>query len=196
MDKEVLEKVKVLKEKTGSPLGKCLEALQNSNYDLEKAEEYLKKKGEALLEKKKEVKTFQGTIASYIHFNGRIASLLELKCETDFVAKNEEFKKLAYELAIQVAALKPLYVSLEHIPQEVLEEKRKEFLRGLEDKPKEVQDSIFQGKLEKWLEEISLLDQPYFRDETIKVRDLINSYVNKFGEKIEVGRFVRLSLDD
>jgi elongation factor Ts len=196
MNKEVLEKVKVLRERTGAPLGKCLEALQNSNYDLEKAEEYLRKKGESLLEKKKEVKTSQGRVAAYVHFNGRIASLLELKCETDFVAQNEEFKKLAYELAIQVAALKPLYISLEHIPQEVLEEKRKEFLAGLENKPQEVQESIFKGKLEKWLEEVSLLDQPYFRDESIKIRDLLNSYVNKFGEKIEIGRFVRLSLDD
>jgi len=147
MDPVVLEKIKTLKEKTGAPIGKCLEALQNSDFDLVKAEEYLRKKGETLLEKKKEVKTSQGIIAAYVHFNGKIGSLIELKCETDFVAQNQDFKNLAYELAIQVAAFKPLYVSLETIPQEILEEKRKEFLVGLENKPKEVQEEIFKGKL-------------------------------------------------
>jgi len=196
MDPVVLEKIKTLKEKTGAPIGKCLEALQNSDFDLVKAEEYLRKKGETLLEKKKEVKTSQGIIAAYVHFNGKIGSLIELKCETDFVAQNQDFKNLAYELAIQVAAFKPLYVSLETIPQEILEEKRKEFLVGLENKPKEVQEEIFKGKLEKWLNEVCLLEQPYFRNENLKVKDLINDYVNRFGEKIEVGRFVRLALDE
>lgn len=196
MDPAILEKIKILKEKTGAPIGKCLEALQNSDYDLNKAEEYLRKKGENLLEKKKDTKTTQGIIASYVHFNGKIGSLVELKCETDFVAQNEDFKKLAYELAIQVAALKPLYLCLETIPQEILEEKKKEFLVGLENKPENVKEEVFRGKLEKWLSEVSLLDQPYFRNENLKVRDLINEYVNRFGEKIEVGRFIRLSLDE
>ncbi|GBD34672.1 Elongation factor Ts [bacterium HR35] len=196
MDPVILEKIKILKEKTGAPIGKCLEALQNSDFDLTKAEEYLRKKGETLLEKKKEVKTSQGVIAAYVHFNGKIGSLIELKCETDFVAQNQDFKNLAYELAIQVAALKPLYASLEKIPQEILEEKRKEFLVGLENKPQEVQEEVFKGKLEKWLNEVCLLEQPYFRNENLKVKDLINEYVNRFGEKIEVGRFIRFALDE
>ncbi|MER3407239.1 MAG: elongation factor Ts [Patescibacteria group bacterium] len=196
MDKELFEKIKILREETGAPLSKCQEALEVTNGDLEKAKEYLRKKGEGLLEKRKEKEVSQGTISAYIHFNGKLGSLVELRCETDFVAQNDEFKKLAYEIAIQVAAYNPLYVSLESVPQEILEEKRKEFVEGLENKPEEIKEKIFQGKLNEWAQNYCLLEQPYFRNENLKVKDLISEYVNKFGEKIEVRRFVRLALND
>jgi elongation factor Ts len=196
METELLEKIKKLREETGAPIGKCKEALEKENWDLEKAKIYLRKIGESLLEKKKEKETKNGIVEGYVHFNGRVGALVELLSETDFVSQNPEFKKLAHELAMQVAFMNPLYLELEKIPQEVIEEKRKEFSEDVMDKPEKVREEIINGRLKKWSEEVCLLDQPYFKDETMKVRDLINEYANKFGEKIEVRRFVRLSRDE
>jgi len=196
MEAELLEKIKKLREETGAPIGKCKEALEKENWDLEKAKIYLRKIGESLLEKKKEKETKNGIVEGYIHFNGRVGALVELLSETDFVSQNPEFKKLAHELAMQVAFMNPLYLELEKIPQEVIEEKRKEFSEDVMDKPEKVREEIIKGRLKKWSEEVCLLDQPYFKDETMKVRDLINEYANKFGEKIEVRRFVRISRDE
>jgi len=196
MEQQLLEKIKKLREETGAPIGKCKEALEKENWDLEKAKIYLRKIGENLLEKKKEKETKNGIVEGYIHFNGRVGALVELLSETDFVSQNHEFKKLAHELAMQVAFMNPLYLELEKIPQEVIEEKRKEFSEDIMDKPEKVREEVIRGRLKKWSEEVCLLDQPYFKDETMKIRDLINEYANKFGEKIEVRRFVRLSRDE
>jgi elongation factor Ts len=196
MEAELLEKIKKLREETGAPIGKCKEALEKENWDLEKAKIYLRKIGESLLEKKKEKETKNGIVEGYIHFNGRVGALVELLSETDFVSQNPEFKKLAHELAMQVAFMNPLYLELEKISQEVIEEKKKEFSEDVMDKPEKVREEIIKGRLKKWSEEVCLLDQPYFKDETMKIRDLINEYANKFGEKIEVRKFVRLSRDE
>jgi elongation factor Ts len=196
MEQQLLEKIKKLREETGAPIGKCKEALEKENWDLEKAKIYLRKIGENLLEKKKEKETKNGIVEGYIHFNGRVGALVEILSETDFVSQNPEFKKLAHELAMQVAFMNPLYLELEKIPQEVIEEKKKEFSEDVIDKPEKVREEIIKGRLKKWSEEVCLLDQPYFKDETMKIRDLINEYANKFGEKIEVRRFVRLSRDE
>jgi elongation factor Ts len=196
MEAELLEKIKKLREETGAPIGKCKEALEKENWDLEKAKIYLRKIGESLLENKKEKETKNGIVEGYIHFNGRVGALVELLSETDFVSQNPEFKKLAHELAMQVAFMNPLYLELEKISQEVIEAKKKEFSEDVMDKPEKVREEIIKGRLKKWSEEVCLLDQPYFKDETMKVRDLINEYANKFGEKIEVRRFVRLSRDE
>ncbi len=196
MDRELLEKIKILREETGAPIGKCKEALEKENGDLERAKIYLRKIGEGLLEKKKEAVAGQGIIEGYVHFNGRVGALVELRSETDFVAQSPEFKKLAHELALQVATMKPLYVSLDRVPVEVLEEKKKEFSEDVQDKTEKVKDEIVRGRLEKWASEVCLLEQIYFKDESLKIRDLINEYANKFGEKIEVRRFVRLSTDE
>lgn len=197
MDKDLLEKIKQLRVETEAPIGKCKEALLATNGDLEKAKEWLRKKGAELLSKKESVKTGQGIIEGYIHFNGRVGALVELRAETDFVTKSEEFKKLAHEIALQVATMAPQYLSLETVPKEVLEAKKKEFAEEIdEDKPKEVFEKILQGKLEKWANEVCLLNQPYIKNESITIKDLIDEYINKFGEKIEVKTFVRLSVDD
>jgi elongation factor Ts len=196
MEQQLLEKIKKLREETGAPIGKCKEALEKENWDLEKAKIYLRKIGESLLETKKEKETKNGIVEGYIHFNGRVGALVELLSETDFVSQNPEFKKLAHELAMQVAFMNPLYLELEKIPQEVIEEKKKEFSEDVMDKPEKIREEIVKGRLKKWSEEVCLLDQYYFKDETMKVRDLINEYANKFGEKIEVRRFVRLSRDE
>lgn len=197
MEKELLEKIKKLRAETDAPIGKCQEALLATNGDLEKAKEWLRKKGAELLQKKESVKTGQGIIEGYIHFNGRVGALVELRAETDFVTQSEDFKKLAHEIALQVATMAPQYLSLATVPAEVLEAKKREFIEEIgEDKPKEVLEKILQGKVAKWASEVCLLNQPYIKQENITVKDLIDEYVNKFGEKIEVKRFVRLSIYD
>jgi elongation factor Ts len=196
MDTQILEKIKKLREETGAPIGKCKEALEKENWDLEKAKIYLRKIGENLLEKKKDKETRNGIIEGYIHFNGRVGALVELLSETDFVSKNPEFKKLAHELAMQVAFMNPLYLDIDNVPENVIEEKKSEFKADILDKPEKIQAQIIEGRLKKWAEENCLLDQFYFKDENLKIRDLVNEYANKFGEKIEIKRFVRLSRDE
>ena len=196
MDKELLEKIKKLREETGAPIGLCKEALEATSGNFEEAKKYLIKKGESLLEKKKEKESKIGIIEGYVHFNGKVGALVEMKAETDFVARSEEFKKLAHEIALQIATMNPLYLSKESIPKEDLEEKIKEFEEEVKDKPKDIKEKIIEGKLEKWYEEVCLLEQKYFKDENLKIKDLIYSTANKFGEKIEVTRFVRLSIND
>lgn len=196
MDKEILEKIKILRNETGAPIGLCKEALEATKGDLEEAKKYIVKKGEKLLEKKGEKEAKNGIIEGYIHFNGRVGALVEMRAETDFVARSEEFKKLAHEIALQVATMNPLYLSRDSIPDDVLKNKQKEFEEELKEKPKEVQEKIIQGKLEKWYEEVCLLEQRYFKDENLKIKDLIHTAANKFGEKIEIRRFARLSIND
>ncbi len=196
MDKEILEKIKILRNETGAPIGLCKEALEATKGNLEEAKKYIVRKGESLLEKKGEKETKIGIIEGYIHFNGRVGALVEMRAETDFVARSEEFKKLAHEIALQVATMNPLYLSKETIPEEIIEAKKKEFREELKDKPLEIQEKIIQGKLEKWYEEVCLLEQRYFKDESLKIKDLIHKSANQFGEKIELKRFVRLSIND
>ncbi len=196
MEKEILENIKILRNETDAPISLCKEALEECKGDLECAKKYLIKKGEALLAKKSEKQTQNGIIEGYVHFNGRVGALVELRAETDFVTRSEEFKNLAHQIALQVATMNPLYLNKESVPQEVLKEKEKEFEEEIKDKPKEVKAKIIAGKLEKWYEEVCLLEQKYFKDENLKIKDLIHSYANKFGEKIEVRRFVRLSIND
>lgn len=196
MDKEILEKIKILKNETGAPIGLCKEALEITKGNLEEAKKYIIKKGESLLKKKGEKETKIGIIEGYVHFNGRVGALVEMRAETDFVARSEEFKKLAHEIALQVATMNPLYLSKESIPQEILEAKKKELKEELKDKPQEIQEKIIQGKLEKWYEEVCLFEQRYFKDESLKIKDLIHRSANQFGEKIELKRFVRLSIND
>jgi elongation factor Ts len=185
-----------LRAETGAPIGKCKEALLATGGDLEKAKEWLRRKGSELLSKKEAVETGQGIIEGYVHFNGRVGALVELRAETDFVTKSEDFKKLAHEIALQIATMNPQYISLNDVPVEVLEAKKREFIEEIgEDKPKDVIEKILQGKLEKWASEVCLLNQPYIKKEEITVKDLIDEYVNKFGEKIEIRRFVRLAID-
>lgn len=195
MEKDLLEKIKILRNETGAPVWLCKEALEVTKGNLEEAKKYLIKKGEALLEKREEKTTGAGIIEGYIHFNGRVGALVEMRAETDFVARSEEFKKLAHEIALQIATMNPLYISKESIPPEELEKKKKEFEEEIGEKPADVKTKIIEGKLEKWYEEICLLEQRYFKDETLKIKDLIHSTANKFGEKIEVKRFARLSID-
>lgn len=187
------EKVKELRERTGIGMMECKKALQESGGDPEKAIEILRKKGHARAQAKASREASQGLVGAYIHMNGRIGVLVEVNCESDFVARNEEFQTLVKEIAMQIAAAKPRYLSSDDVPLDVLEAE-KEIIRaqmGDMKKPPEILDRIVTGKLGKFFEEVCLLDQPYIREDKLKVRDLITQAIAKIGENIKIRRFVR-----
>ena len=192
------KEVKELREKTGAGIMDCKAALKEADGDMEKAIEILKKKGIAKAAKKASRVASDGLIGSYIHHGGKIGVLVEVNCETDFVAKTDDFKNLVNEIAMQIAASNPLYVKREDIPEEVLS-KEKEVYRAqaLESgKPEKIVDRIVEGKMEKYFKEVCLLEQPYIRDDEKTVKDLINETIAKVGENIVVRRFVRFVLGE
>jgi len=189
-----LEKIKKLREETLVSFSLCKEALENSNWDIEKAKEYLKKKGQIKLDSRFSKETKSGVIVSYVH-NFKIGVLVELRCETDFVASNEEFRKLAHEIALQIASMKPKYIKKEDMP----EEEKNFYIESFKDesllkKPKEIQDKILEGKLEKIYQDLVLLEQAWIKDNSLKIKDLINKTALSLGEKIEISRFVILQI--
>ncbi len=190
------DKVKQLRERTGIGMMECKSALAECAGDMDKAIEVLRKRGHARAEAKASRAAKEGLVGSYIHLNGRIGVLIEVNCESDFVARNAEFQDLVKELAMQIAAAKPRYIASSDIPEDIVA-KEKEIIRaqlGDMKKPPEILEKIVQGKLGKFFEEICLLDQPYIRDDKVKVRDLIAQLVAKIGENIKVGRFARFEI--
>ncbi|MCS7183879.1 MAG: elongation factor Ts [Patescibacteria group bacterium] len=196
MNKDFIEKIKKLREETGAPINLCKEALEQTNQNFDEAKKYILKKGEGLITKKEGKSTGFGIIEGYIHFNGRVGALIELRSETDFVARSDDFKKLAHEIALQVAMMNPKYLSPEDIPEEIKKEKVQEFGKDFKDKKEEIRNKIIESKLQKWYEEICLLEQFYFKEENLKIKELLHQAANKFGEKIEIKRFIRLSVND
>jgi len=188
--------VKELRERTGIGMMECKSALHESGGDMDKAIEILRKKGHARAQAKSGRAANQGLVGSYIHMNGRIGVLVELNCESDFVARNQEFQDLLKEIAMQVAAAKPRYISSADVPADIVAAEKEIIASQLGDmkKPPEIMEKIVQGKLGKFFEEICLLDQPYIRDDKLKVRDLIAQAVAKIGENIKVGRFTRYEI--
>ena len=191
------EAVRDLRERTGAGMMDCKRALQESGGDVEKAVLALREAGLAAAAKKAGRDAREGLVASYIHTGGRVGVLLEINCETDFVARNEQFQKLAKDIAMQIAGLSPLYVSQEHIPAPVLEAKRTALLEdeSLAKKPEAIRAQIVEGQLRKWFEEVCLLDQP-FRDGEETVGQLITGAIATIGENIRVRRFVRYALGE
>ncbi|WP_457641581.1 translation elongation factor Ts [Persephonella sp.] len=188
--------VKTLREMTGAGILECKKALEETGGNLEEAVELLRKRGIAKAAKKAGRETKEGIIHSYIHAGGRVGVLLELNCETDFVARNEVFKELANEIALQIAAMKPQYVSREDIPREVVE-KEGEIIREAaiaEGKPEHIAEKIAEGRLEKFFKEVCLLEQPYIKDDKKTIEDLIKEYIAKLGENIKVARFCRYEI--
>ncbi len=192
----ILDAVKKLRFKTSAGMMECKEALKEAGGDIEKAVEILRKKGIAKAAKKASRVAGQGVVGSYIHTGGRIGVLLEVNCETDFVARNHEFKNITKELAMQIAAANPLYVSREDVPADAIE-KEKEIFRGqIKDKPDNVADKIVEGKLEKYFSEVCLIEQPFIKDPNLKVKELITQAIAKLGENIVVKRFVRFEVGE
>lgn len=191
--------VKELREKTGAGMMDCKKALQENDGDLEKAAEWLRKKGIASAEKKAGKIAAEGLVDSYIHIGGRIGVLVEVNCQTDFVARNEDFKLLVKDIAKQIAAYSNVeYVKVSDIPAEIVE-KEKSIEMGKEDlagKPDNIKEKIVQGRIDKRLKEMCLLDQPYIKDSTITVEELVKQHVAKLGENIQVRRFVRFTLGE
>lgn len=187
-----IETIKKLREETGISLGDCKKALEESNGDISLAKEYLKKRGAAVALKKTEREASAGIIDSYIHSNKRLGVLLEINCETDFVARGEEFQNLAHEVCLQIASMKPMYLKEEEIPQSVLEKEKEIITEQVKEmnKPVEVLEGIIKGKLEKYKKEVCLLDQLWIKDDSKTIQSLINEYIAKIGENIIVKRFV------
>lgn len=190
------DKVKELRERTGIGMMECKAALAECDCDMDKAVEILRKKGYARAEAKASRAAKEGMVGSYIHMNGRIGVLVEVNCESDFVARNCEFQDLVKELAMQIAAAKPKWIASSDVPEDLVA-KEKEIIKaqlGDMKKPPEIMEKIVQGKVGKFFEEVCLLDQPYIRDDKVKVRDLISQLVAKIGENIKVGRFARFEI--
>jgi elongation factor Ts len=188
--------VKELREKTGAGMMDCKEALTKCSGDFEKAIDHLRKKGMSAATKRSSKAAKDGVVASYIHMGGKIGVLVELNCETDFVAKTDDFRLLAKELTMHVAAANPSYLKSADIPPDVLE-REKEIYRSqalAEKKPEKIWDKIIEGKLKKYYEDVCLLDQKFIKDTAITVGTLVSNMIAKTGENIVVRRFVRFQL--
>ncbi|RKD27755.1 translation elongation factor Ts (EF-Ts) [Caminicella sporogenes DSM 14501] len=189
--------VKELREKTGAGMLDCKKALTEANGDMEKAVEILREKGLAKAAKKAGRIAAEGIVEAYIH-GGRIGVIVEINTETDFVAKNDEFKVFAKDIAMQIAATNPQYVSREQVPQDVIE-KEKEILRNQalnEGKPEKIVDKMVQGRIEKYFKEVCLLEQPFIKNPDITVQDLLHEKIAKIGENISIRRFARFEVGE
>lgn len=190
--------VKELREKTGAGILDCQKALQETGDDMEKAIDYLRQKGLAAAQKKSGRETNQGLIHAYIHMGGKIGVLIEVNCETDFVARNEEFKTFVNDLALQVAAAKPSYVKREDIPKEVVDKERAIYEGQAKEmgKPPAAWSKIVDGKLEKFYQESCLMEQAFIKDPAVMVKDLLAQKIAKIGENMNIRRFTRYQLGE
>ena len=191
------DKVKELRERTGAGFMDCKNALVEADGDMDKAVVLLRERGLAAAAKKAGRDAREGLVSSYIHTGGRVGVLIEVNCETDFVARTDEFQKLVRDLAVQVAGMAPLYVDAESIPADVLEARKAELLtdESVQKKPEAIRPQIVEGQLKKWYSQVCLYDQP-FRDEERSVRDLVIEKISTIGENIRVRRFTRYALGE
>ena len=188
------QNVKALREKTGCGMMDCKEALLACDGDQEKAIDYLRKKGIAKADKKAGRTTAEGAIGSYVHAGGKIAAMVELDCETDFVARNSDFQALLKELCMQVVASSPVAVRREEVPENLVEREKDIYRAQTTNKPDNIVEKIVEGKMRSFYEQACLLEQPWMRDPKRKVQDLVNDHIAKLGENIVVRRFVRYQL--
>jgi len=185
-----IDLVKQLREETGISLGDCKKALEESNGDLNSAKEYLKKRGQAIAAKKTERAVGSGIVETYVHSNKRLGVMLEINCETDFVARGEDFQSLAHEICLQIAGMRPTYVK--DVPEDVLAKLKSEYEEQAKsmNKPAEIVEGIIKGKLEKFKKDSCLIDQLWIKDDEKTIQVLINETIAKTGENIVVKRFV------
>lgn len=191
-----MEMVQKLRQTTGAGVLECKKALEESKGAIEEAVKILRTKGVAQAEKKAARTTSQGLVTSYVHLGGQLGVLVEVNCETDFVARTEDFKNLAHDLAMQIAAVNPLYVKRQDVPAAILDKEKEIAKAQVIGKPEKVMEKIVDGKLEKYYEQFCLLDQPFIKDDKIKVSDHIKNTIAKIGENITVRRFVRIKLGE
>ena len=190
------EQVKELRERTGIGMMECKKALEEADCHMDKAIEILRKKGYARAKDKADRSANEGLIGSYIHMTGKIGVLVEINCETDFVARNEEFKELVKNVAMHIAAANPKYVSPADVPAEILEQERAIAREQFKDskKPPEIVAKIAEGKLVKFYEEFCLLEQAFIKDDKVKIKDLLAQFIAKFKENTKISRFVRYEI--
>lgn len=190
--------VKDLREKTGSGMMDCKKALAESGGNFEKAVDYLRQKGLATAARRAGKVASEGQIGSYVHAGGKIGVMLEVNCETDFVAKTDDFHAFAKDVAMHIAASSPLYIQRENVPPEALEREREIYRAQAREagKPEKIMEKIVEGKLEKYYSEVCLLEQPFIKDPDRTVQDLLNGLIGKLGEKVEVRRFIRFQVGE
>jgi len=191
------QQVAQLREKTGAGMMACKKALDEAGGDMEKAMEVLRRMGELKAAQKTAERTAaEGLVATYLHHNRKMGAMLELHCESDFVARNDDFVAFANDLAMQVAAMNPDFLSPETIPEADLERQRQLFAEEVakDNKPEDIKNKIIQGKLDKWMNDVCLTKQAFFKDEEKTVEQLVNERIAKIGEKIVISRFVRWEL--
>jgi len=190
--------VKKLRERTGVGLMDCKEALRHSNGDMEKAVDFLREKGLAKLQKRMGRVASEGSVASYIHTGGKVGAMVEINCETDFVAKTDQFQNFVKDVAMQITASNPLYVKREDIPADHIEREKTIYRnQALESgKPEKIIDKIAEGKLEKFYQEVCLVEQTFIKNPDMTIKDLLEELLVKTGEKIVINRFVRFQLGE
>lgn len=188
------DKIKELRERTGVGILECKNALGESKGDIDKACEILRKKGIAKALAKAGREAREGVVTSYIHPGSRLGVLVEVNCETDFVARTSEFRELVKDISMQIAAADPQYISSEDIPREIIDKEKEICRAGLGNKPEKILENIIKGKLEKFYAQVCLLRQPFIKDEKMTVEDYIKSFIAKLGENILVKRFTRYAL--
>ncbi len=193
-----IEKIKELRERTGAGVLDCKKALQSSSGHVDKAIQELRKQGIAKAEKKLMRKTEEGTIQSYIHPGSRLGVLVELNCETDFVAKTDDFNKLSKDIAMQIAASNPVAISRQHVGEEIVQREVSIYKTQMENsgKPETIIEKIIEGKLNKFFKEVCLLEQPFVKDSNVSVEEHIKTFIAKLGENISIKRFARFRIGE
>ena len=189
------ELIKELRDMTGLSIMQCKKALEEAQGDISKANILLQKKGAGIAAKKADRNLGAGRVVSYVHSTGTMGALVELLCETDFVAKNEEFGALAYNIAMQIAATNPLYLKMSDIPETVKKEAEEVFEKEVLGKPAEIKAKILEGKLNAYFKDKVLMEQDYIKNPEVTVMGLIESFIQKFGERTEIGRFTRIGVN-
>lgn len=191
-----IEQIRDLREQTGVSIVECKKALEESKGDFEKAKELLRKWGKDLAGKKSAREAKQGIIDSYIHPNKKVGVLLDLRCETDFVAKSGDFINLSHEICLHIAAMKPVFIKEQDIPENFLDGEKKIYAEQMAGfgKPQNILDQIIEGKLSKYKSQVCLLNQQWIKDDSKTIKDLINDYIAKLGENIEIRQFLRFEI--
>ena len=188
--------VRELRDRTSAGFLDCKNALEEANGDFEKAGEILRKKGLAKAMKKGSRGTPEGRVGSYIHTNGKVGVLIEVNCETDFVAKNDVFESLVKDICMHIAATDPMAVSREDVSQEMIDREKKVYTEEFKDKPDNVRDKIIEGKMEGFYKEVCLINQPFVKDNDQTIEDLIKNAITKLGENIKISRFARFAIGE
>ncbi len=191
-----IEIIKKLREKTGAGIMDCKSAIKEAGGDADKAVDLLRKKGLMKVRTVSSRTTKEGRVESYVHMNNKIGVLIEVDCETDFVAKCDDFKQFTKDLAMQIAACNPLYIKKEDIPNEVIEKERHIIKSQIKSKEENIKDKIIEGKLKKYYEEVCLLNQPFIKDDKITIGDYLNAIIGKIKENIVIRRFARFQVGE